>query len=80
MQMTGMKKVIHSGMQFACVFHSGLHRDGGNRKVVKGNQIIVLTELQDGRIFQERSLQEKKIGKNWSSPKRKAFKISSIKK
>jgi len=50
--MTGMKKVIHSRDQSVLVLHNGLHREEGNRKVVKGNQIIVLTELQDGRILQ----------------------------
>jgi ribonuclease HI len=72
MQMTGMKKVIHSRVQFACVFHSDLHRNEGSRKVVKGNQIIVLTELQDGRIFQERKSPEGKDSKNRSFGKRKA--------
>jgi hypothetical protein len=44
MQMTGIKKVMNSGLRIIRVLHSDLHREEENRKVVKGNQIIVLTE------------------------------------
>lgn len=47
-----MQKVMHNSTGFSLVLHIGLHRAGVNRKVVKGNQIIVLTEIAYGRILQ----------------------------
>lgn len=44
---------MHNGRQFVAVLHIGMHKPRVNRKAMKGNQIIVLTQERDGRIVNE---------------------------
>ena len=54
--MTGRASFIHSHEQFIRVLHTSLHKHGDNRKALKGNQIMVLTEKCVRRIFKFRLL------------------------
>jgi|MicForSoiPHH12_O_1018301.scaffolds.fasta_scaffold15125_1 hypothetical protein len=53
MQMTAWQEVIHRGIQLGLILHIRLHNAGACPKVMKGNQIIVLTVDRDGRIVEE---------------------------
>ena len=52
--MTALQKVIHIGMRFHLVLHRNLHSGEVDCKVVKENQIIVLTGYLNERILQRR--------------------------
>jgi len=56
MQMTAMGKVMHKRVELIRLLHSELHNVIGERKMMKENQIIVLTEFLDGRIVLGRGI------------------------
>jgi len=47
---------MHRAFELFRVLHSKMHSDVANRKVMKGNQIIVLTAERDGRIVQMKEI------------------------
>src|SRR5258708_8858425 len=52
MQMTARWELIHRRIGSIRVFHTRMHKAGARGKMMKGNQIIVLTVERDERIFQ----------------------------
>ncbi len=54
MQVAARKKVMHRQLKTVQVLHISLHSDGVNRKLMKGNQIIVLTAFSDEFILQSK--------------------------
>jgi len=50
--MTAILKVMHRAYEFFRVLHSKMHSEAANRKVMKENQIIVLTAERVRRIVQ----------------------------
>ena len=57
-QIAAILKVIHSTFELFRVLHNKMHSDVANCKLMKGNQIIVLTAERDRRIVQ---MKERKI-------------------
>jgi ribonuclease HI len=58
LQIAAILKVMHSAYEIFRVLHNKMHSDVANRKVMKENQIIVLTAERDRRIVQ---MKEKRI-------------------
>ena len=58
MQIAVFLKVIQSAYELFRVLHNKMHSDVANRKVMKENQIIVLTAERDRRIVQ---MEDRKI-------------------
>src|ERR1035438_6540992 len=50
MQSAGILKVTEGRNYYFRILHKTIHKLRGNRKTMKGNQIIVLTAETDGRI------------------------------
>jgi ribonuclease HI len=60
--MVARRALIHRRIQFVHLFHTRLHSAGAPGKMMKGNQIIVLTVERDGRIVPiEKSTATRKI-------------------
>lgn len=72
---------MHTGQRPGCVLHMILHSSRANRKMLKGNQIIVLTEFSYGRILQEQgNLHTLRIvrGRGGEPTGRRRFEIGKI--
>jgi ribonuclease HI len=52
MQIAAVLKVMHNAFELVLFLHSKMHSAPANRKVMKGNQIIVLTSERERRIVQ----------------------------
>jgi hypothetical protein len=57
--MVARRELIHRRVESVRVFHIGMHKAGALGKMMKANQIIVLTLERDERIFQMSSAREK---------------------
>ena len=60
LQIAAFLKVMHSAYELFRVLHNKMHSDRVNRKVMKGNQIIVLTAQRDQRIVQMKDRKTRK--------------------
>jgi ribonuclease HI len=61
MQMTAMQNLMHRWLEFFQVLHRRMHSGDTLRKMLKGNQIIVLTTEKVGRIVQNEICSEKAV-------------------
>ena len=51
--MAAMRKLMHPNAELFRLLHNEMHKQRANRKLMKGNQIIVLTVERDRRIVQK---------------------------
>jgi ribonuclease HI len=61
MQMTAMQNLMHRQLEFFQVLHRRMHSGHAVRKMLKGNQIIVLTAKKVERIVQIETCSEKAV-------------------
>jgi ribonuclease HI len=61
MQMTAMQNLMHRQLEFFQVLHRRMHSGRTLRKMLKGNQIIVLTAKKVERIVQIETCSEKAV-------------------